>query len=478
MADMESVIGLEIHAQLKTKTKLFCSCPVDFGAEPNTLICEVCTGQPGALPRMNAKALELAAKAGVALGSTVNNRSLFSRKNYFYPDLPNGFQTSQLDPPICQGGHLSINSPDGEKTIRLNRIHLEDDAGKCIHDEKRGRTLVDLNRAGVPLIEIVTEPDLSSSAEATEFLKKLHSILVRLEVTEGRLEEGEFRCDVNISLRPKGTEKLGVRSEIKNLNSFRFVGQAIDFEIKRQNALYAAGQPVLQETLHFDTARGETKTLRSKEEAHDYRYFPQPDLPPVVVEPLLVERLRASLPVTPEQSLERLIGLGIRDEIAKLLIDRRGALEYFDEALESFNDPKRLAALMGELFLPACQKEALSPGQARLTPKNFASLARLMDKGTLGRRAAYDIFAELFQTGEDPETLAKKKGVLQISDSSALDSLAAVVIAAHPQEAAKYREGQEKVLSFLVGQLMRRSRGAADPKGASEALQSALKSQL
>jgi aspartyl-tRNA(Asn)/glutamyl-tRNA(Gln) amidotransferase subunit B len=352
---------------------------------------------------------------------------------------------------------------------------LEDDAGKCIHDEKRGRTLVDLNRAGVPLIEIVTEPDLHSSAEAVEFLKKLHSLLVRLEVTEGRLEEGEFRCDVNISLKPKLSEKLGVRSEIKNLNSFRFVGQAIDFEIKRQTALYQSGQPVLQETLHFDTARGETKTLRSKEEAHDYRYFPQPDLPAVEVETELIERLKASLPATPEQSYQKLLELGLKDDIAKLLIDRRGALEYFEEAVNCFNDPKRIAALMAELFLPACQKEGLTPKEAQLGPKTLAALASLMAQGTLGRRATYELFPEMFQSGADPEELAKQKGVLQISDTSQLESLAAEIIAAHPQQADNYRQGQQKVLSFLVGQLMRRTKGAADPKIASQALEAALK---
>ncbi|MDR1487062.1 MAG: Asp-tRNA(Asn)/Glu-tRNA(Gln) amidotransferase subunit GatB [Deltaproteobacteria bacterium] len=477
MVEMEPVIGLEIHAQLKTKTKLFCSCLVDFGAQPNTHICEICSGQPGALPRMNAKALELAAKAGVALGCKVNNRSVFSRKNYFYPDLPNGFQTSQLDPPICQGGELSIAGPDGPKTIHLNRIHLEDDAGKCIHDEKRGRTLIDLNRAGVPLIEIVTEPELNSSTEAVEFLKKLHGLLVRLEVTMGRMEEGEFRCDVNISLKPKGSDKLGVRSEIKNLNSFRYVGQAIDFEIKRQTALYESGQGVLQQTLHFDTARGETKTLRSKEEAHDYRYFPQPDLPVVTVDEQLIRELQAGLPETPEQSLEKLAALGIRDEVAKLLIDRRGALEYFEQALLNFNEPKRLSTLMTELLLPACQKDAIAPTESLLTPKLFAQLAKLIEEGTLGRRAAYELFPELFQSGLDPKELAQKKGVLQISDSSALEALAAQIIAQHPKEADKYRQGQDKILGFLVGQLMRSSRGAADPKRAGEALEAALKAQ-
>lgn len=468
--EMEPVIGLEIHAQLKTKTKLFCDCPTEPGAEPNTNICEICTGQPGALPRMNARALELAAKAGLALGSTVNHRSLFSRKNYFYPDLPNGFQTSQLDPPICSGGELTLGEGEAAKTIRLNRIHLEDDAGKCVHDEKRGRSLVDLNRAGVPLIEIVTEPDLSSSLEAIEFLKKLHALLIRLEVTEGRLEEGEFRCDVNISLKPKGSSQLGVRGEIKNLNSFRFVGQAIEYEIKRQSSLYASGQSVRQETLHFDPAHHETRTLRTKEEAHDYRYFPQPDLPPVIVTEKTINSLKASLPAPIEQTLARLISLGLKEDQAKLLTDRREAVEYFDAAVEAGGEPKRVATLMNELFLPLCLKTDTKPSTACLTPKSLASLAALLESGQLGRRAAYEMFEELFKSGTDPQVLASKKGVLQISDSDSLLKLAQEVVEAHQDEVSKFLGGQEKLMSFLVGQVMRRSRGAADPKGAAKAL--------
>ncbi|MDR2368326.1 MAG: Asp-tRNA(Asn)/Glu-tRNA(Gln) amidotransferase subunit GatB [Deltaproteobacteria bacterium] len=472
---MEPVIGLEIHAQLKTKTKLFCPCPTEPGAEPNTNICEVCTGQPGALPRMNGKAIELAAKAGLALGSKVNGQSLFSRKNYFYPDLPNGFQTSQLDPPICQGGSMDIETPSGPKTIRLNRIHLEDDAGKCVHDEKRGRTLVDLNRAGTPLIEIVTEPDLNSSAEAMDFLKKLHALLVRLEVTEGRMEEGEFRCDVNVSLRPKGSPTMGVRGEIKNLNSFRYAGQAIEYEIKRQTALYAQGQPVLQETLHFDPARHETRPLRSKEEAHDYRYFPQPDLPPVRVSPELLERIGLSMPATAEETAQNLLGQGLREDVVTLLMDRKGAVGYLEEARAHYDQAKKIAALMAEFLLPACQKADVPIPDSPVTPRNLAKLAELMDKGVVGRRAAQELFPILFRTGAEPEALAREKGLTQISDKGALLALAAEVVASHPKEAENYRNGQEKVLSFLVGQLMRKSRGAADPKGAGEALIEALK---
>ncbi|MDR2404781.1 MAG: Asp-tRNA(Asn)/Glu-tRNA(Gln) amidotransferase subunit GatB [Deltaproteobacteria bacterium] len=475
MEEMEPVIGLEIHAQLKTETKLFCSCRTEFGAPPNTNICEVCTGQPGALPRMNSRALELAAKAGLALGSKVNLTSIFSRKNYFYPDLPNGFQTSQLDPPICEGGSLSLKLEDGkELKVRLNRIHLEDDAGKCLHDEKRGVTLVDLNRAGTPLIEIVTEPDLSSSKEAVDFLKTLHSLLVRLGVTDGRMEEGEFRCDVNISLKPKGSSTLGVRGEIKNLNSFRFVGQAIEYEIGRQSELYRQNQPVLQETLHFDSERGETRSLRSKEEAHDYRYFPQPDLPPVTLSPDLVEKLRESLPESRDKALSRLSSLGLKEAQAELLVERSGALEYFDRARGFYQDPHRIFSVMEEMLLPLCQREDLDPLKVSFGPERLARLASLLNEGKVGRRAAKEHFQELFNSEEDPEKILKEKGLEQIQDSSAIAAIAKEVLDKYPKEVEKLRGGQEKILSFLVGQVMKISKGRADPKMAGELIKDLL----
>ena len=475
MSVMEPIIGLEIHAQLKTATKLFCSCSTSFGEEPNSRICEVCSGQPGALPRINGRAVELAALAGLALGCRVNEASIFSRKNYFYPDLPNGFQTSQLDPPICEGGGLNLGPDYDARPIRLNRIHLEDDAGKCIHDEKRGQTLLDLNRAGTPLIEIVTEPDFYSSGEVVDFLKKLHAILVHLDVTSGRMEEGEFRCDVNISLKPKGEEKLGIRSEIKNLNSFRHVGQAIEYEIIRQGRLYEEGKPVIQETRLFDPGRQETRALRSKEEAHDYRYFPQPDLPSVTVPPELLARLKAAMPKLPEELKADLLAQGLTEEQASVLLDRPGAVEYYQQTLEILNDAKRVATLMVELLLPACQREDISPLKARLVPAGLAKLGALMASDTLGRRAAYDLFPQLFEEGGDPEELAKASGKLQVSDAGAIEGMAAAIIEAHPDEAQKFREGQEKILSFFVGQLMRQSKGAANPKMAGEILARLLK---
>ncbi len=469
---MEPVIGLEIHTQLNTATKLFCQCAIAVGDEPNSHICEICSGLPGALPRTNGRAVELAVKAGLALGCRVNERSIFSRKSYFYPDLPAGFQTSQLDPPICQGGGLSL---ENGRFIRLNRIHLEDDAGKCVHDEQRGQTLVDLNRAGTPLIEIVTEPDFRSADEVVEFLKKLHAILVHLEVTRGRMEEGEFRCDVNISLRPDGAAPFGTRCEIKNLNSFRHVAQAVEYEIIRQGRLYEGGKPVIQQTRLFDPARQETRALRSKEEALDYRYFPQPDLPPVLVTPELLARLKAEMPELPEELKKRLLGQGLTEEQADVLLDRRRAVEYYDQALKILNEPKRLATLMLELLLPACQREGLSPMDSKVRPEDLAALGKLLADGALNRRAAYDLFPELFAGGGDPGELARAKGVMQISDSAALTALAEEIVAANREQAQKYREGQEKLLSFFVGQLMKRSRGAANPQLANEILVKLLK---
>ncbi|MDR2340180.1 MAG: Asp-tRNA(Asn)/Glu-tRNA(Gln) amidotransferase subunit GatB [Deltaproteobacteria bacterium] len=472
MEKMEPVIGLEIHAQLKTRTKLFCSCPTEFGAEPNTNICEVCTGQPGALPRMNGEALRLAATAGLALGSRVNATSLFSRKNYFYPDLPNGFQTSQLDPPICEGGSLELGLEDGTvKTVRLNRIHMEDDAGKCLHDERGGVTFVDLNRAGTPLIEIVTEPDIASAKEAVAFLKALHSLLVRIGVTTGRMEEGEFRCDVNISLKPVGSAKLGVRGEIKNLNSFRFVGQAIEYEIQRQTGLYEQGLPVLQETLHFDSAKGETRSLRSKEEAHDYRYFPQPDLPPVRIPPEWLADIGKGLPETLPESLARLGALGLKEAQASLIAERPGALAFFDKAVEAYPGPKRIASLMEELFLPACQKAGMAGiTDAAFGPIMLSKLAKLMDDGSVGRRVAKEQFAEMFASGADPEVFLKDKGLTQLQDAGAIEGIIREVLQRHPKEAQSFKDGEEKVLSFLVGQVMKLSSGRADPRKAGELL--------
>jgi aspartyl-tRNA(Asn)/glutamyl-tRNA(Gln) amidotransferase subunit B len=418
---------------------------------------------------MNKRALELAAKAGLALGSHVNQVSLFSRKNYFYPDLPNGFQTSQLDPPICQGGELAITTASGaQKIVHLNRIHLEDDAGKCIHDEKRGISLIDLNRAGTPLIEIVTEPELSGSFEAVGFLKKLHSLLVRLGVTKGRMEEGEFRCDVNISLKPVGSAVLGVRGEIKNLNSFKFVGQAIDYEIQRQTALYERGQKVLQETLHFDSAKGQTRSLRSKEEAHDYRYFPQPDLPPVQVSDELLERLKGELPDPPEKILDRLVSLGLRPENGRLLLERTDAVEYFDRALGFYNEPVKVFSVMEEFFLPACHKENIGPFESLFGPEKLASLAKLMADGILGRRKVQELFSDFFTKGLDPQK--ELAGHAQIKDDGELMGIIKEVVSSHPKESEKYKKGEKKILSFLVGLVMKQSQGRAEPKKASELL--------
>lgn len=463
LVEFETIIGLEVHVHLKTASKLFCACAAGPGGEPNSSICEVCAGLPGALPHTNKKAVELAAKAGLALGCRVNERSVFSRKNYFYPDLPNGFQTSQLEPPICEGGGLDIETGAGPgKYIRLNRIHLEDDAGKCVH-EPGGGSLVDLNRAGSPLIEIVTEPDIRGAPEASAFLKKLHAILVHIGVTEGRLEEGDFRCDVNISLRPQGGRVLGKRSEIKNLNSFRHVEAAILFEAGRQRRLLAGGAEVAQETRLFDPDRQETRPLRSKEDAHDYRYFPQPDLPPVEVSPELLARLKAELPELPEAAKARLVKeYGLPEADVDVLFSYRGGQAYFEAVVAAGASPKRAAGFMLEVFLPACQKDGLNPLNSPVGPKRAGALISMIDRGDLSRQAAYKLFPDLL-AGAEPEAAARAKGLIQVSDLGALTELARDIVAAHPNEAAQYRAGKEKVISFFVGRIMKETRGAANP---------------
>ena len=474
MTTFTTVIGLEIHTQLKTRSKLFCACPTGAGAEPNSQICPVCSGQPGALPHTNQKAIELATKAGLALGCQISPVSIFSRKNYFYPDLPAGFQTSQLDPPICLGGGLEIELANGtKKNIRLNRIHLEDDAGKCLHG-RSGESYIDLNRAGTPLIEIVTEPDFRSAEEVTQFLKKLHSIVVFLDISEGRMEEGEFRCDVNISLMPEGADQFGTRCEVKNLNSFRHAALAIDYEERRQRDLLESGQLVLQQTRLFDPDAMETRSLRSKEEAMDYRYFPQPDLPPVTVSAELLAKIKAEMPMLPQEAMARFEALGLTVEQSQLLIDRRGAAVYFDAALKEFNDPKRLATLMAELFLPACQKAEILPAEAKMTAENLAALAKLMADDTLNRRTAYELFPELFTEGENPKKLAEAKGLMQISDATALKSMAQEILAKHQKEVDEFKAGKEKVMGFFVGQMMKASKGRANPQIISEVLKELL----
>ena len=470
MASYEAVIGLEVHAQLKTASKLFCSCSTSFGAEPNEHVCELCSGMPGALPRLNEKAVELAAKAGCALDCTVNPLSIFSRKNYFYPDLPAGYQTSQFAPPICEHGHLDVTVNGDTRRIGITRIHLEDDAGKCLHGQG-GMTLVDLNRAGTPLIEIVSEPDIRSAEEAAEYMRRIHAILVYIGATDGNMEEGSLRCDANVSIRPKGETAFRTRAEIKHLNSFRNVQRAIEYEISRQQACLEDGEPILQETRLFDSVKQITEAMRSKEDAHDYRYFPNPDLPPVLVSGEQLAAWRAELPELPGPRTSRFVEeFGLSSDDAASLVSDKAAADYFEAAVAVYAQPRRLAGLMQGEFLRECAAGGVAPGDAKMTPAALAELASIIDKGEISPRMAHDIFPELFASGASPQAFVTERGLAQVSDPGELEAMVDAVLTENPAEAQAYKGGKTKLLSFFVGKIMQKTKGKANPALVNELL--------
>jgi aspartyl-tRNA(Asn)/glutamyl-tRNA(Gln) amidotransferase subunit B len=468
VSDFQVVLGLEVHAQLLTRSKIFCGCSTAFGAAPNTHVCPVCLGLPGALPVLNAAVVEMAIRAGLALGCEIQQKSVFARKNYFYPDLPKGYQISQYELPICVGGVVEI-AVDGEaRRIRLTRIHMEEDAGKNVHDVAAAGSGVDLNRAGVPLLEIVSEPDLRSIDEAIAYLKTLRAILMALGVNDGNLQEGSFRCDANVSVMPKGATKLGTRCELKNMNSFRFLRQAIDYEVRRQVELVEAGGKVDQETRLFDPDRGETRSMRSKEEAHDYRYFPEPDLPPVVVDDALVERVRRELPELPRARsarYQRELGLSAQD--AELLVSDKGIADFFEATLAAYGGAaegaKRAANwLTGDLARLA-NELGVEPGAWRIAPAQLAAILRLQDAQTIGGPGAKQVVEEVFRTGADPAEVVREKGLAQVSDEGAIEAAVDRVLAASPSEVERYRGGNKKLLGFFVGQVMKETRGKGNP---------------
>jgi aspartyl-tRNA(Asn)/glutamyl-tRNA(Gln) amidotransferase subunit B len=473
MASYEAVIGLEIHAQLKTASKLFCSCPTAFGAPANEQVCEVCSGMPGALPRLNEKAVELAARAGLALNCTVNTYSIFARKNYFYPDLPDGYQTSQFAPPICGHGHLDVTVRGQTRRIGITRIHMENDAGKCIHGQ--GVTLVDLNRAGVPLIEIVSEPDIRSGEEAAEFMRQVHAILVTIGATDGNMEEGSMRCDANVSLRPVGNSQFGTRTETKNLNSFRNIQKAIEFEINRQEAALEDGEAILQETRLFDAVKQVTQAMRSKEDAHDYRYFPNPDLPPVIVPEEKLQEWRADMPELPAPRLKRFVAEhGLGEEEAAALVADKAIADFFEAALRTCNQPRRVAGLMHGDFLRECAAHGVTPFEAKMTPERLGELAAIIEKGVLSPRMAHEIFPELFAEGISPERFAAERGLAQVSDAGELEGIVDAVLADNPAEVDEYKGGKNKLMAFFVGQIMKRTKGKANPALVNDLLQKKL----
>lgn len=462
-AAWETVIGLEVHAQLLTRSKLFCRCANSFGGEPNTRVCPVCGGMPGALPVMNEKAVELAVRAGLAIGCRINRKSVFSRKSYFYPDLPGGYQTSQLDPPICEEGLVEFQGKNGPVKIRVNRIHLENDAGKCMH-EGYGQSQVDLNRAGTPLIEIVSEPDLRGPEDAVEYMRQLRRIFVYLGVTDGNMEEGSMRCDVNISLRRQGSTEFGTRTELKNLNSFTSILDAARYEVERQTEILNSGGTVDQETRHYDPETGTTSSMRSKEDAPDYRYFPCPDLPPVLVSQELYDAVKSALPELPDARRARFEKeLGLNAEEATMLVGSAALAGYFEEAVSLHKNPKRIATLiLGEL-LPEAARRGLDFAQSGFEAAAMAHTAKMIDEGKVSLKVVHELFAGLLDSGLPVEKLAEQKGLLQVSDTGALEEAVKKAIADNPTEAADYRGGKTKLLSFFVGQVMKATKGAGNP---------------
>jgi aspartyl-tRNA(Asn)/glutamyl-tRNA(Gln) amidotransferase subunit B len=474
-SDFEVVIGLEVHAQLLTRSKIFCSCSTAFGGEPNTHTCPVCLAMPGTLPSLNRRVVELAIRAGLALGCEVKRKSVWARKNYFYPDLPKGYQISQYELPICEGGGVPITVGGEEKTIPLVRIHMEEDAGKNLHDvAPDGSSGVDLNRAGTPLAEIVSAPELRSVDEAVEYLKSLRAILMYLGVNDGNLEEGSFRCDANVSVRPRGAKLLGQRCEIKNMNSFRFLRQAVEYEARRQVEVVESGGKVAQETRLFDPARGETRAMRSKEDAHDYRYFPEPDLPPLVVDPALVEEVRRSLPELPRARgarYQRDLGLSAFD--AHLLTGERAVAEFFDAALAAYRGSaagppaadaaKKVANWMNGEVARLANETGLLPGDWRVTPEKLAAILKLVDAGTVGGPGAKHLFEEVFLHGGEPDEVVKAKGLAQVSDEGAIEAAVDGVLAANPGEVEKYRGGKKNLIGFFVGKVMKEMKGKGNP---------------
>jgi aspartyl-tRNA(Asn)/glutamyl-tRNA(Gln) amidotransferase subunit B len=473
--EFEPVIGLEIHAQLKTDTKIFCGCSTAFGAPPNTQTCPVCLGLPGVLPVLNRAVVEYALRMALATGCTVARQSRFARKNYFYPDLPKGYQISMYELPIAEHGRVEVPVDGALLPVRIRRIHMEEDAGKLTHEPGRPFSRVDLNRAGVPLIEIVSEPDLHTAAAAGAYLRQLRSIVRYLNICDGNLEEGSFRCDANVSIRPLGAAELGTRTELKNLNSFRFVERAIEHEIERQREILLDGGAVVQETRLWDAAAGRSVSMRGKEEAHDYRYFPDPDLLPLVIDEGWIERVRGELPELPDARRQRFVaGHGLPDYDAGVLTAERELADYFERCLEAHPHPKTVSNWVMGPLLGLLNAQGIGIERSPIPAAELAALLALVQRGAISAKTAKTVFDEMGATGRTAEAIVAAQGLSQISDAGALDRVVDEVMARNPDEVAAYRGGKAKLMGFFVGEVMKATRGQANPKTVNEILRKKL----
>ncbi len=476
--EYEPVIGLEVHAQLLTQSKIFCSCSTRFGEEPNTLTCPVCTGSPGSLPVLNKKVVEYTLRAALATHCRIASYSLFARKNYFYPDLPKGYQISQYELPLTVAGYIDIQIDSQKKRIGIIRIHMEEDAGKLLHDlstESGARSYVDFNRTGVPLVEIVSAPDIRTPEEAASYLRKLRAILMFLDICDGNMEEGSFRCDANISLRPKGREALGVKTELKNMNSFRNVQRALDFEIRRQTALLDQGEKIVQETRLWDAAKGVTSSMRGKEEAHDYRYFPDPDLVPLVIDSQWIEEIRASLPELPESKKERFIReYGIPEYDAEVLTTSKPLANYYEVCLRHYPKPKIVSNWIMSELLRELKKDEREIEECPVPALHLSELLKLIAEGTISGKIAKSVFEEMYRSGKRAEEIVLAEGWVQVSDAAELEKIVEQVLATNSKEVEAYRKGKEKLFGFFVGQVMKATQGKANPQMVNEILKKKL----
>jgi aspartyl-tRNA(Asn)/glutamyl-tRNA(Gln) amidotransferase subunit B len=471
----EAVIGLEIHAQLLTETKIFCGCSTKFGSEPNTQTCPVCIGMPGVLPVMNRKAIEYVIRTGLAAHCEIPLKSRFARKNYFYPDLPKGYQISQFELPLCGYGFVEIIVEGSHRKIGLTRIHLEEDAGKNIHGGSGNESCVDLNRAGVPLMEIVSEPDMRTPKEAVEFVKKLRAIVRYIGVCDGNMEQGSLRCDANVSVRPVGEKELGTKTEIKNMNSFRFIEKALDYEIKRQIKALRDGERIIQETRLWNTDKGITESMRSKEEAHDYRYFPDPDLMPIEFEQSWIDGVRADIVELPDVKRERFISeYKLPEQDADLLTSERSIADWFEQAVDLGGDPKSVSNwIMGEMSR-LLNDENRQIEDSALTPGHLVGMLSLIDKGTISGKIAKTVFEEMFRTGKEAAGIVEEKGLVQMSDESGIEAIVDDILSKSPGEIERFKGGEVKLMSFFVGQVMKETKGKANPKIVNELLRKKL----